>query len=572
MSINSFKTNKTIMKKFTYLLIVMLGLTFTRAYAQLPPNSIAPDWTLSDINGNSHHLYAYLDSGYTVFMDVSAAWCGPCWSYHTSGELEDLYNTYGPSGTNEVRVFYIEGESTNTTAQLYGTSSGTSHATYSQGDWVTGTPYPIIDNSSLNGPYNIGYFPTIYRICPERLVVEIGQQTTEDLYASISECAGPATASNDPSMVEYTGDNLSLCGDANVSCVIQNHGTTTLSSATVKVYQGATEIGSNNWTGSLTTYQTAAVSFGMLSFTPGAGAITVKITSTDDVTSNNEISATLSIVGSNSLDFAEGFENAEFGAPTEKAYIFDNDFPIYFINKNDFSTPLSYEIGAYGNSTKSAAFPCFNAGSGDVASLVFDRLPINAVLNGDDTLYATFDYAYAQYSTENDRLQIDYSTDCGATWTNVFDKAGSTLMTAPATTSFFVPTTSQWMSARVDLPVSLAGSMVHFRAKVTSAYGNNIYFDNFEVKERFMTGIEDPSKLNNITIYPIPANDFVTVELSNALNNASYELVDMQGKVVASSVIKDVKFNINMSQLSSGAYTLTIKDNEGVVSNNQIVK
>lgn len=46
--------------------------------AQLPDNSVCPDFTGTDLNGVSHHLYAYLDSGYTVFLDVSATWCGPC--------------------------------------------------------------------------------------------------------------------------------------------------------------------------------------------------------------------------------------------------------------------------------------------------------------------------------------------------------------------------------------------------------------------------------------------------------------------------------------------------------------
>ena len=43
-------------------------------------------------------------------FDFSATWCGPCWSYHESGVLEELYDTYGSDGTNELRVFFIEGD------------------------------------------------------------------------------------------------------------------------------------------------------------------------------------------------------------------------------------------------------------------------------------------------------------------------------------------------------------------------------------------------------------------------------------------------------------------------------
>ena len=56
--------------------------------AQLAPGSVAPDFTVTayqswlstaGLNGNgTYKLYDYLDAGYTVILDVSATWCGPC--------------------------------------------------------------------------------------------------------------------------------------------------------------------------------------------------------------------------------------------------------------------------------------------------------------------------------------------------------------------------------------------------------------------------------------------------------------------------------------------------------------
>ena len=34
------------------------------ATAQLPDGSVAPDFTTTDVNGNTHRLYDYLDEGY----------------------------------------------------------------------------------------------------------------------------------------------------------------------------------------------------------------------------------------------------------------------------------------------------------------------------------------------------------------------------------------------------------------------------------------------------------------------------------------------------------------------------
>jgi len=177
-------------KQLLLLLFVMMG--WTSAYAQIPDGSIAPDFTATDLNGGSHKLYSLLDSGYTVFLDVSATWCGPCWNYHNSGALENLYNDYGPNGTNEVRVFFIEGDASTNQACLYG-PVGCVGGT--QGNWVAGTPYPIVHTQgpTIANAYQVSYFPTIFAICPwDRKVYETGQLPASGLYDfHLSNCGPP---------------------------------------------------------------------------------------------------------------------------------------------------------------------------------------------------------------------------------------------------------------------------------------------------------------------------------------------------------------------------------------------
>lgn len=140
---------------------VALCLAASASMAQI--GAVAPDFTATDINGNSHNLYTYLNAGKVVLMDVSATWCGPCWGFHNNHYLEDLYAQFGPAGTNEVVVLFYEGDAATNSADLHGTGSNT------QGDWVTGVPYPIIDESPLSISLNVyaplGY-PTINVICP----------------------------------------------------------------------------------------------------------------------------------------------------------------------------------------------------------------------------------------------------------------------------------------------------------------------------------------------------------------------------------------------------------------------
>ena len=162
------------------------------ALGQLPNGSIAPNWTMSDLNGTSHTLYNYLNNQKVVFLDFSATWCGPCWNYHNSSAFKNLHNNYGPPGSNDVVAFMIEGDANTNTACLYG-PQGCVGGT--QGNWVQGTPYPIIDNASQTGAYSIAYYPTIYGVCPDKKIYEVGQVSTAGLWNFAVGCSAPSITS-----------------------------------------------------------------------------------------------------------------------------------------------------------------------------------------------------------------------------------------------------------------------------------------------------------------------------------------------------------------------------------------
>jgi hypothetical protein len=290
------------MKKSLLSCMLLMGLGVN---AQLAPGNIAPNFTFTDTEGTEHTLYDYLDEGKTVILDISAAWCGPCWAYHNTHALRDLYEAHGPTGypdvsaetTNDVMVFYIEGELTNTGAQITGTSSGNTNATYSQGDWATGTTYPIIDipsnaagNAFMNG-YEIGYFPTVYMVCPNRIISEPSQQSAANLYALTGDCPEPATAAVDVAAIKYEGATAHCEGSYTPSVKIQNNSTTPLTSATITIMSGATVVSTTNWTGTLGTYEVATVSCTPIATFSG-GALTVAVTTTDDANLVNGALAT----------------------------------------------------------------------------------------------------------------------------------------------------------------------------------------------------------------------------------------------------------------------------------------
>lgn len=264
----------------------------TMSFAQLPVGSTAPDFTLTDINGNIHHLQNYLDQGYTVVIDISAAWCGPCWAAHESGFMKNLYEQYGPTGTVEagkVMVLYVEGESQNTTDQLMGIGSTPpqDYATGTQGDWVTGEPYPFIDDASLNSLYNLTGFPTFTVICPNGLVsystAGFGGSMGDVSYWNqfVGDCNSIETGINGKMINSTTAATTCSGSPTQLSSVIKNMGTENLTNAVINAIVDGQTVATTNWTGNISTLKSDTVNIGEYAFTGNAN-VTYEILAASD--------------------------------------------------------------------------------------------------------------------------------------------------------------------------------------------------------------------------------------------------------------------------------------------------
>ena len=132
-------------------------------------------------------------------------------------------------------VFYIEGDGATNTACLYG-PSGCNNST--QGNWVAGTPYPIIDSEPVGNALDISYFPTVYVICPDGYVNHVDQQPAASLWNTASACVGDVKT-NFATLNTLRGNSLSyqLCApqEAQPSVQLKNMGKVPLTSATLEL-------------------------------------------------------------------------------------------------------------------------------------------------------------------------------------------------------------------------------------------------------------------------------------------------------------------------------------------------
>ena len=60
------------MKKIFLLFLFVLSIATVKA--QLPDGAQAPDWTLVDLDGNTHHLQ--VSGAGNSYIDMFATWCG----------------------------------------------------------------------------------------------------------------------------------------------------------------------------------------------------------------------------------------------------------------------------------------------------------------------------------------------------------------------------------------------------------------------------------------------------------------------------------------------------------------
>ena len=219
--------------------------------------------------------------------------------------------------------------------------------------------------------------------------------------------------------------------------------------------------------------------------------------------------------------------------------------------------------GSYGNSS-------------DFGTIKFDFYN-NAVIGDEDDLYLppldlsgsltptlTFDLAKASRGIENDQLDVLVSNNCGATWMNVYSKAGSGLATSAAiTTPFQALLTQDWITETVPLfGFATANVLIKFRA--TSNNGNNLYIDNINISQLNPVGIH---KLNaNVagsTLFPNPAGDETTLTLkSNSFESYTIKVINAIGQIILQNQVDVTSGTTNLKldtkDFTNGIYFIVI--------------
>jgi thiol-disulfide isomerase/thioredoxin len=138
-----------------------LCLSFQLAFAQVSITE-APDFTLTDIHGEEHHLYDLLDDGKYVMIKLYAYWCGPCCA--TAPAVKEVYENFG-CNSGDLVIIGLEADGTLAQTETFENDCGAAGG------------FPVVSGldggaSDVVDQFNPVAFPTIILVAPDRTIME----------------------------------------------------------------------------------------------------------------------------------------------------------------------------------------------------------------------------------------------------------------------------------------------------------------------------------------------------------------------------------------------------------------
>jgi hypothetical protein len=369
-------------------------------------------------------------------------------------------------------------------------------------------------------------------------------------------CGTANLFNNDAQTFSIQAPSGTLCsGTVNPAITLRNAGADTLTSVDILYFIDNNPPQTYSWTGSLAPLTSTPVILPALTAANGSHTFSAICSlpngQADPNAGNDSAGVAFSIVGvGNALPYAEGFETSFPPVGTQ-------------LNNPDNLTTFEQTTAAFHTGSKSMYINNYDYNSnGQVDELVLPNLDLTGVSNP----RLAFWLAYRLYTnpTSNpnfsDTLTVQVSADCGQTWTEVYRKFGTALVTTASpvyTLNAFVPTAAQWRRDSVDLSpyATLDNVVVKFR-HITD-YENNLYIDDINIDGGAVTtGFGNSLVSGQLSVSPNPAHDRLSIHLGRLKGVADLRVYDLKGRLIDSKtgINSGGAYELNISTYSAGTY------------------
>ncbi len=461
----------------------------------------------------------------------------------TTGKLyvamvEDMIKFATPPGSNGEKEFF------GVMRRMYPDGNGT----------VIANGWTVSQTQTLN--FNVAIPTYVYN--KGQIAIHAWIQDDANKNTKQAARSAPVPMPNDAGISVIAGVSAGSCNTTFTPTVtIKNYGTMTLTACNILYRIDAAAPTTLPWTGSLAPNATTTVTLPLQTTTMGGHTFSAWTTSPNSGTDYNAIN-------DNTTQAYIVLSSTSVNAPLIEGYVAATFPPVGWIRDNPDAGPTWTRVtncGGFGNSANAAKVDFYNSGSGNNDYLYAPPVDMSAALSPAEL---KFDVAYAPYdATYIDTLEVEVTTDCGATWTSVYQKWYTVLATAPATTAAFTPTAAQWRAEIVSLNAFMGQNDVVVRFAGRSGYGNNCYIDNINITYAG-AGIQEIGNIATFNVYPNPFSGIATfnIGLSKA-DNVVIKVTNVVGNVVSNYNAGMMNAGANLvnfdgSVLSSGFYFVTV--------------
>ena len=371
--------------------------------------------------------------------------------------------------------------------------------------------------------------------------------------------------------IDYPLGGLEVCnGLSNVPVTVslENIGLITETNFPVSYQLDNGNIITETFTDTLLAGGTASFTFSTGIPVPAAGNYTLKVWTdlTNDHTTCNDtvIQPIQALTPISSFPYTEDFQATSF--PPTNAYINNPD------NDATWEQSTGLVFGSDGAFTRALRMPNFGyEGLGELDIFSLASMDLTSVVSAE----LSFDVAYRLYQFRADLLEVQISTDCGATFTSIYSKSGFQLATGGTVTTAFAPwSANDWRNEVLDL-TPYVGNHVTLRFVNRSARGNNLFIDNINVTLGAAVGVEQLENKLAWTVLPNPTNGEVTLQLQKALTeDLNVEVVGMDGKSLFTTTLSagKVEEQLDLSTFPAAVYLIRLSNSELVDIRKVIVK
>ncbi len=412
---------------------------------------------------------------------------------HETGHYFGLYHTWDDAGCSSSDFRQLPGSCLLPAGLAGGTTDQTIGDTPNQDTETTSCPTGVVTDacSSVSPGKNYqNYMDLTEDACYSMFTVkqiDRMQWILDNCRASLKTsngCQPFALLANDAGIqaIAAPASNFATCDPSiPLTVSLRNSGSNTITAVTITVKRNAATVQTFYWTGNLASLTSVNIPLNAVTLVAGTNSIEVCTSLPNGLPDSDPSNDCKTINGTQStgisFPFAESFEGVSFP-------------PAGWLRNNpDNGITWQRNIDAVSRSGNAKAF--VDHWNYSTTGQTDDLITPPLIIGSADSLWVSFWGAYRGYpGNPSDIFQVAVSTDCGGSFTTVYNARNDTAFVAPAgssptqATSYTPSNINQWVRKSLDISQFIQAGNVQIRFRAINNDGNNMFLDDINIDKK----------------------------------------------------------------------------------------